>query len=288
MPRWSVAPNGDLNAFFDCLAENRVGLVSAHRGGPTDGFPENAIETMAALLYDAPAIMEVDVATSSDGVLFLMHDDRLDRTTTGAGEASALSWDEVRNLRLEDNNGRRSNFGPPRFDDALAWADGKTILQIDFKRSTSYADVADEIRRQRAQNRVILIAYSMAQAQKLHRLLPDTMISLSVDTQSDLNRAIASGVPADRILAFTGTEAPRPRLFGQIADRDVEVIFGTLGGSASIDREIEGSGADKTYADLVRSGVDIIATDRPRAAFAALARDGLAPAAGACGVAYRE
>ena len=35
-----------------------------------------------------------------------------------------------------------------RFDKALAWAKDRTILQIDFKRSTRYEDVIDEIYRQ--------------------------------------------------------------------------------------------------------------------------------------------
>ena len=283
---WSIAPAGDLNNFFDCLANTEAGLVSAHRGGPSPGYPENAIETMAAILKDTPAIMEIDVATSSDGVLFLMHDDRLERTTTGSGVANALSWDEIRRLRLEDNDGRKTAFAPPRFDDVLAWADSKTILQIDFKRSTSFEAVTDEIRRQRAQDRVILIAYSMAQAQKLHRLLPEAMISLSVSTQSELNSAVAAGVPANRILGFTGTEAPRPRLFSQLADRDVEVIFGTLGGRSSIDRDIEATGNEETYAELASAGVDIIATDRPHAAFAALEAADLAPESGECGISF--
>ena len=281
---WTINPTGDLNGFFDCLEAEGLGIVSAHRGGPYSGFPENAIETMAAVLSDTPAMMEIDVATSADGVLYLMHDDTLERTTTGEGEANALTWSEIKNLKLEDNDGAVTTFSPPTFSDALAWAKDKTVLQVDFKRTTSYEDVAAEINRQNAEERVVLIAYSMASAAKLHRLMPDAMISLSVNSQSELNHAVAAGIPADRLLGFTGTEAPRPRLFSTLNNRDVEVIFGTLGGRQSIDNEIARNGDEARYAEMVETGVDVIATDRPREANAALAAADRAPRDGVCGV----
>ena len=280
---WTIAPDGDLNRFFDCLEDAGGTLVAAHRGGPAPGFPENAIETFEKTLEAVPALIEIDVATSADGVLYLMHDDTLDRTTTGTGATDALSWAEIGALSLKDENRRVTDFRPPRFSDALAWAKGRTILEIDFKKTTRYEDVVAEINRQQAEDRVIFIAYAMAQAQRLHRLAPDVMISLNVSTQSDLNRTVAAGVPAERLMGFAGVDDPRPRLFSILNNEDIEVVFGTLGGRDSIDAEIEAAGDDGYYADLAGMGVDIIATDRPFAAQAALEKAGRA-AAGECGV----
>ena len=285
---WSIDANqvGDLNGFFECLEAQGATLVAAHRGGPYPGLPENATETMAALMTKAPALMEIDIATSADGVLYLMHDDTLDRTTTGSGNANSLTWAALKKLRLEDQNGRETGFAPARFDEVLAWSKGRTILEIDFKQSTRYEDVAAEINRQHAEDRVILIAYSMASATKLHRLMPNAMISLSLNSQSELNRAVASGIPDDRLLGFTGTEDPRPRLFSILNNRDVEVIFATLGGRDSIDNTIAKSGYEALYAEIAEQGADIIATDRPVEAHAALVADGRAPKAGKCGITY--
>ena len=284
---WSIAIPGDLNDFFDCLDEAELAVVSAHRGGPASGLPENAFETLEATLAAIPALMEIDVAQSADGVLFLMHDDTLDRTTTGKGAAASMRWAELKKLRLKDSDGRATAFAPPAFSDVVAWAKSRTILQIDFKRSARYEDVIEEIYRQDAEDRVILIAYSMASAQKLHRLAPDMMISLSVNSQSELNRAVAAGVPENRLIAFTGTEAPQPRLLRLLDRRAVEGVVGTLGGAASIDAEIARAGDDARYAEIAAMGADIIATDRPRAANAALAAAGRAPTAGVCGVQKR-
>src|SRR5690606_11516563 len=49
----SLAPS-DLGAFFDCLRTSGHAVVAAHRGGPTPGYAENAIETMAHVLSQAP------------------------------------------------------------------------------------------------------------------------------------------------------------------------------------------------------------------------------------------
>lgn len=283
---WSLAPAGDLNAFFDCLEHEGATLVSAHRGGPAPGFPENAIETMQATLAGAPALIELDVATSADGVLYLMHDDTLDRTTAGQGRADGLPFADIAALFLVDPKGKPTPYHPPRFEDVLRFAKSRTILQIDFKRTTRFEPVIAAIRAAGIGNRVILISYSLGMAQKLHRLAPEMMISYETKSPADLDAARAGGLPADRLLAFTGAEAPEPSLFAALRRARVEVIFATLGRNG-VDAALAATGADDQYAALSREGVDILATDRPLAAERALDAAGRAAKPGQCGVSQR-
>ncbi len=146
---YTLDPQGDLSAMLDCLEGQGQTLISAHRGGPSAGLPENAIETMDAMLAAVPAIMEVDVARSSDGVYFLMHDDTLDRTTTGTGTASEQTWASISALKLVDEAGWATPYSVPTLKAALEWAKGRTVLQIDFKPSANYDDVIALIRRVR-------------------------------------------------------------------------------------------------------------------------------------------
>lgn len=281
---WSINPSGDLNSFFECLEEKEITLVSAHRGVATASYPENSLEAIRQTLSQVPALIEIDVATSADGVLYLMHDDTLDRTTTGTGKTNEQPWAYISSLNLIDDNGRKTGFKPPRLSDVLTELDDRTIVQIDFKRTTRYEDVISEVNNQDADDRVIYIAYSLAAAEKLHRLAPQSMISLNIASQSELNSAVAAGVPDDRLLGFTGIDEPNPRLTSQLNARDVEVIFGTLGGRNSIDEQIRQSGDSDRYLDIAKIGVDVIATDRPVEAFAALAKGGRAASAGICGI----
>ena len=88
-----LVPKSSLTKFMDCIREDNATLISAHRGG----YPENTLFGMERALEKLPAIMEIDVATSNDGVLFLMHDDTLERTTNLTGEVSNFSWTEIKN-----------------------------------------------------------------------------------------------------------------------------------------------------------------------------------------------
>lgn len=286
---WRLAPESDLSAMLDCFEAAGQTLISAHRGGPTPGLPENAIATMDALLAAHPAIMEVDVAKSADGVHFLLHDDRLDRTTTGSGEAAGRDWAALSALRLKDNWGWVTPYAIPTLEEALTWAKGRTILQIDFKRSADYGAVVAAIRAADMANSVILIAYSVEQAAALHRAAPEMLLSVSIDAPGDVAALKAAGIPEDRMVAFTGTRLPRPELYRELDAQNIEVIFGTLGRAPrSIDAVIDRYGMDERYAELGKEGVDILATDRPREAAAALAEAGRSPKAGQCGVSRSE
>ncbi|MEM6856457.1 MAG: glycerophosphodiester phosphodiesterase family protein [Pseudomonadota bacterium] len=282
---YTLEPEGDLSAMLDCFEEAGKTVISAHRGGPSAGLPENGIETMDAIMAAVPAIMEVDVARSSDGVHFLMHDRTLDRTTNGTGNAAERPWDELRALNLVDEAGWETLYKVPSLREALDWAKERTILQIDFKRSASFEEVVALIRETNMEDRVILIAYSQGQAVKLHSLAPEMLISYSISTPGDLEAIVAAGVPAERIVAFTGTRTARPDLYAQLDGQDVEVIFGTLGRpDRSIDGVIERFGTPERYAELSEGGVDVLATDRGREAALALAEAGRLPEEGQCGV----
>lgn len=282
---YNLDPGGDLSAMLDCFEASGKTLISAHRGGPSAGLPENGLETMDAILAGVPAIMEVDIAQSTDGVLYLMHDRTIDRTTTGTGRTADLAWNEIKDLNLVDTAGWVTPYKVPTFEAALDWAKGKTVLQVDFKRTASFEDTVALINAKGMADHVILIAYSQGQAVKLHNLAPDMLISYSISKPGDLDAIVKAGVPAEKIIAFTGTRTARPDLYALLDGQDVEVIFGTLGRpDRSIDGVIERFGTPERYAELSQGGVDVLATDRGREAAVALAEAGRLPEAGQCGV----
>lgn len=282
---YRIGLSGDLSATLDCLEANGSTIISAHRGGPSPGLPENAIPTMDAVLHAAPAMMEIDVAASPEGVHYLMHDRTLNRTTNGEGAVTDVSWEEVSKLQLVDEAGWLTPYTVPTFAETLAWAQGKTVLQVDFKRTADFATVVSEIREAEMEQGVILIAYTKAQALRLYELAPEMLISYSVNKLGDLTEIIEAGIPAENVVAFTGTRVARPDLYAELDSQDVEVIFGTLGRpDRSLDGVFARFGTDERYAELGEGGVDIIATDRPRAAAAALAKAERLPEPGTCAI----
>ena len=56
--------------------------ISAHRGNSLNA-PENTLATFRNVLAMGVELIEIDVRTSSDGTLVILHDGNLDRTTSG-------------------------------------------------------------------------------------------------------------------------------------------------------------------------------------------------------------
>jgi glycerophosphoryl diester phosphodiesterase len=69
----------------------------AHRGAGKLA-PENTLAAMRTGHALGYRMVEFDVKLSADGVPFLLHDDTLDRTTTGRGRADALTWPQLSEL----------------------------------------------------------------------------------------------------------------------------------------------------------------------------------------------
>jgi glycerophosphoryl diester phosphodiesterase len=281
VPRVALA--GDLSGFFDCLRREGGALVSAHRGGPAPGFAENSIPTFERTLGLAPAMIEADVRMSADGALVLMHDETVDRTTDGTGRIGELTLAEVQALSLEDETGRVLDAHPPSLRQALDWAGGRTILLLDVKRGAPLERAVEAVRTARAEDRVIIIVYSAEDAITVHRLDAQLMVAAPIGSVADLERLRQAEVDLTRVLAWTGTREPDSALNVALALRGVEVVFGTLGPSeTSWDARFAREG-DRGYAAFAETGLSVIATDRPEAAYRALDEwDGEGWAPGRC------
>ena len=246
--------------------ENSYPLVSAHRGGPSDGFPENAIPTFAEVASKMPAIIECDIAMTKDSVLVLMHDETLDRTTTGKGRVSNKTYEELKDLKLRDNNGELTNYRIPTLEDALQWGIGRVIYTLDVKRSVPYEKVIELIRKTKAEANSIIITYSANQAEVVNRLAPDLMISATIKNRDDLNRLSELSIPDTRLIAFVGTREPDTALYTMLRQHGIKSILGTIG---NLDRSAEKAGY-QLYADFIVRGADVLSTDRPFEAWKAL------------------
>jgi len=231
-------------------------LVAAHRGGPTEGSPENAIPTFAHALTEGPVLLEVDVRMSQDSVLVLMHDETLGRTTTGSGEVRARTLSELRELRLRSNSGRDTPYQIPTVAEALAWAEGRAVLQLDVKENVPRSRVASVLRRLDALDRALVITYTLQDARWYHRRLPALLLSVATETVEEA-RAHLNAIESSRLVAFAGVGPPSEDLVRVLSSRGVPVTVGTFG---ELDQQARRRGVS-VYRELFRQGVDIVATD---------------------------
>ncbi|QSR23348.1 glycerophosphodiester phosphodiesterase [Hyphomonas sp. KY3] len=269
--------------YFDCLRENGGVVIAAHRGGPAPGYPENAIETMQFNFDKGVRVFEIDVAETRDGVLTLMHDDRLNRTTTGRGYVSDISWEELSGLTLVDNDDGHTRFSPPKLTDALIWArNSGAILELDRKKTTSFANMAKAVYAAGAEENVIMISYNDDEAAEIAAIDPQFMMTASARGGRDIAALEARGVDSRRLIAWTGTGRPDAAAWDRNARNDVESAFGTLGRSGErLDDIYLADGNGSEFQDLADDGLVMLATDRPLEAAAAMTADDTAIAA--CG-----
>ncbi|MEL6663417.1 MAG: glycerophosphodiester phosphodiesterase family protein [Pseudomonadota bacterium] len=251
--------------YFDCVRVAGGLLIATHRGGPAPGYPENALETMQNALEQGFTVFEIDVAESRDGVLFLMHDRTLGRTTTLDGPVVDADWDEISRARLIDNAGTQTRFNPPKLTDVLIWAvENNAIVELDRKSSTSFRNIISAVRAAGAENHVILISYNDNDAGEIARLAPDMMLTASARGNRDISRLEQLGVERENLIAWTGTREPDPAAFDRLLREGVEPAFGTLGRRGErLDDAWLADGDASEYQELVDDGLVLLATDRP-------------------------
>ncbi len=72
-------------------------LVIAHQGG--DGlWPGDTLFAYQNAVKLGVDVLEMDIHITKDGVLVLMHDETVDRTTNGTGEIESMTLDELKQL----------------------------------------------------------------------------------------------------------------------------------------------------------------------------------------------
>ncbi|QHT66662.1 glycerophosphodiester phosphodiesterase family protein [Rhodocytophaga rosea] len=245
---------------------DRIPLVSAHRGGPAPGFPENCLATFDHTLQNTYALIECDVQLSKDSMLVMMHDDKLERTSNGTSKVADKTWQELQKLKLKDNNGTLTPYSIPTLAQVLQWAKGKTILTVDVKRGVPPQKIVQAIQQEKAEGYSVIITYSMEAVRQYHQLDSSLVISVTCRNIEELNRLKASGIPPKNVVAFVGITEPEPALYEALHQKGISCILGTIG---NLDRSAEARQTN-VYANLVKNGADILATDKPIEASASI------------------
>ena len=75
-------------------------MVIAHRGGRSLG-PESTIYTFQKAVDLGVDVIEIDIRSTKDGELVIMHDITVDRTTNGNGPVNGFSMKELKWLEKQ-------------------------------------------------------------------------------------------------------------------------------------------------------------------------------------------
>ena len=239
-------------------------LLSAHRGGPEKNFPENCIATFENTLKHTSAILEIDPRYTKDSAVIIHHDATLDRTTTGKGKVVDFTLNELKRIRLKDQEGNPTIHQIPTLNETFQWAKNKAILLLD-KKDVPIEKRLEIVEQNNAESYTIIMAYNFDEAKRCYKLNKNIMMQVFINSPEKVKEFDETGVPWNNVVAFVGHQKPEfPQLTEMIHERGALCIMGT---SRNLDLNFPEVSNIKTlendYRALLKMGIDVIETDIP-------------------------
>jgi len=105
-------------------------MVASHRGDWRNA-PENSLKAYQLAIEMGVDIIETDLAKTSDGVVVIMHDKTIDRTTNGKGLPSDYTLAELKKFHLKNGLGRLTNHTIPTLEEVMLLVKGKVLVNLD-------------------------------------------------------------------------------------------------------------------------------------------------------------
>ena len=155
-------------------------IVIAHRGDHTFA-PENSLLAIQNAINDGADYVELDIRTSKDGKLVLMHDVTVDRMTNGKGNVNELPFDTIRKLKLYNKNISNSDtLQVPTFEEALLICKNRINIYLDFK-DADVQHVYKAINKANMQNHIVVYINAPNQYTNWRKYAPKMPLILSLN-----------------------------------------------------------------------------------------------------------
>ena len=228
-------------------------IVVGHRGAMGHA-PENTLPSFRKGRELGADTIELDVRLSGDGQIVVIHDSKVDRTTSGTGEVASLTAKELGRL----NAG--SSFSPkyrkariPTLEQILRWSRRRTQLVIEIKGDPEPQNGIEEklvklLRRFRMVNKVMVISFHHPSVKRIKEL--ETELATGILFSGRLTNAVGAA-------RENHADSVRPVWSYWSGDLVEEVHREGLQASAwTVDEP-------KTMKALIRMGIDSIATNYP-------------------------
>lgn len=145
-------------------------IVIGHRGASADA-PENTFAAFDLALSMGVDALETDLRQTRDGVIVLLHDARVDRTTDGHGPIDELSWSDVQMLDAGAwKDGRFTGERIPRLDAFLDRYGAVCPLYLEIKAPSAAEPALAQVRQRGLLGRVVFTSFDLEVCARMTRL----------------------------------------------------------------------------------------------------------------------
>lgn len=233
---------------------NSIVMIAAHRGAHLED-PENSMAAFRKSVELGIDIIELDVRCTKDGVLVLVHDKTVDRTTNGKGNVKDLTFEEIRKLRLK-HNGQLTEEVVPTLEEALSFAKGKIMIDLDIKAADCIESIMETVNKTNTADQCLFFVGEAEHAKKIKEKNPAFLTLLRTNSVKEATEYFKT-VKSDAI--HIDESHNTAEVIKGIKANGARVWHNALG---PVDKEV-GAGNTAAFEKAVNTGANIIQTDYP-------------------------
>jgi|GEM_PF-112117 len=258
---------GHLQQTLDHLAKplGKKVLVTSHRGLHHQ-VPENSLAAIEEAIRAGVDIVEIDVKVSKDGIPFLMHDQKIDRTTTGTGDAEQFLIKDLRSLRLKQED-QVTSYQIPTLEEALLLAKGRIVLDLDLK-TDRMAPVLSLIEKTETTQQVIFFDSDTNTLRTTRKQIPTAKLMPRAHNFTEAKKAF----DLNPTIVHIDEQCYTPQVVNLIKTKGARIWINALG---DLDKHLFQGGEQEQLDKLLQKGANILQTDQPELLIHYLSTKGL-------------
>lgn len=251
--------------------ESKYIFVIAHRGDWRNA-PENSLQSIEKAIAMKVDMIELDIQPTKDGNFICMHDETLDRTSTGKGPIKDYTTEELKKFVLRSGNGIKTRQPIPTLKEALNVCKGRILVNID-KGGTYIKEIMPIIQECGMEKQVIIKGYYPVEKVKKEYGSNESMLYMPIvnlwdkEAVATIQTFIKNFTPIAYELCFKDDANPNLKIIDEIAKSGSRVWMNTLWDSLCGGHDDENAlleSKDKHWGWMLKHKATMIQTDRPQ------------------------
>ena len=251
--------------------ESKYIFVIAHRGDWRNA-PENSLQSIEKAIAMKVDMIELDIQPTKDGNFICMHDETLDRTSTGKGPIKDYTTEELKKFVLRSGNGIKTRQPIPTLKEALNVCKGRILVNID-KGGTYIKEIMPIIQECGMEKQVIIKGYYPVEKVKKEYGSNESMLYMPIvnlwdkEAVATIQTFIKNFTPIAYELCFKDDANPNLKIIDEIAKSGSRIWMNTLWDSLCGGHDDENAlleSKDKHGGWMLKHKATMIQTDRPQ------------------------
>lgn len=251
--------------------ESKYIFVIAHRGDWRNA-PENSLQSIEKAIAMKVDMVELDIQPTKDGNFICMHDETLDRTSTGKGEIKNYTTEELKKFVLRSGNGIKTRQPISTLKEVLNVCKDRILVNID-KGGTYIKEIMPIIKECGMEKQVIIKGYYPVEKVKKEYGSNESILYMPIvnlwdkEAVATIQTFIKDFTPIAYELCFKDDTTPSLRIIDEIIKSGSRIWMNTLWDSLCGGHDDENAlleGKDRHWGWMLKHKATMIQTDRPQ------------------------